>query len=771
MRPTRMTVTILTLSLGVAAFWPDAVWATHAASASGEIEGRPASVFRRICLAGTSAGQLCKQDSECPGSACATRNVFNLTVAVRFNASNTQLATIQALLTSMSSVLMDVSDGQVEVGTVTIHNNAMSTSNADFVVHPATNDTGYQALSGHYRTGGFMEVSINRITNTVTQGATMAHEFTHLIFDARDEYESRAAGCGAVIGAATCPVAASGVPRGLMDANGSEFCWGQGNSADLTDISGGDHDPTNVTEQSVCRSNRSVWDQVVWSWPSTILQPTGAPNAGSNGVATTPPNYVITNNAVRVVLVLDRSGSMSSEIPSRMQRLQVAANDFIATAENGSEVGIVSYSNSAANDVAIAALTNDRSTWTNAIDGFSTGGWTNIGDGLQKAKDMIVAAGGVTANTYVVLMTDGLNNRPEPQETADGDLQDKVDDLLASGIPVYVTCTGGDLGLQSQCAEIATGTGGFTADSSDVWDLSENFVDFHERITGHEPIDSVYGNFAEPSSKTFFVDEGSQSASFSLLWKELGTKASMHLIDPNGTSLGSNPIPQGAYIRVANPVPGDWTMRVDPSGQSNSDYVARAHVHNRINSFVLSLRKSSIKRNEEMYVYAVARSMGGVVTASGTPLVAEVTLPDGTIQPLELRDEGRDAAGHGDDVSRDGIYTGVLTNTSQTGAYGFRVVANVEEWRSGEDDHHHEGRGVSRRFTREGRLSGAVYDPTGKETTFEDDPGEHEEGVPGKPDIKDVTRLVWVVIVLLVVLILMTWFCCARKEHRSPPVE
>jgi hypothetical protein len=127
-----------------------------------------------------------------------------------------------------------------------------------------------------------------------------------------------------------------------MDANGSELCGGQGDAGDLTDTSSGDHDPTNVTEQSVCRSNRSVWDQVVWSWPSTILKPSGGiPDPGSNGVAITPPNYVFTSDAVRVVLVLDRSGSMTKESPSRMQRLLVAANDFIATAENGVEVGIV----------------------------------------------------------------------------------------------------------------------------------------------------------------------------------------------------------------------------------------------------------------------------------------------------------------------------------------------------------------------------------------------------------------------------------------------
>lgn len=56
-------------------FGTENVWATHAATTNGEIENRPAPVFRRVCLSGTSAGNYCKQNSECPGSACANRNV------------------------------------------------------------------------------------------------------------------------------------------------------------------------------------------------------------------------------------------------------------------------------------------------------------------------------------------------------------------------------------------------------------------------------------------------------------------------------------------------------------------------------------------------------------------------------------------------------------------------------------------------------------------------------------------------------------------------
>lgn len=776
-------------------------WATHAATVNGEIESRPAPVFRRVCLSGTNSGNYCKEDTECPGSSCADRNVFNITVAVRYDASAADITKIKDLITSMSAALFDVTDGQAEIGIATIHNDAISTDQADLVIQPSTNPVWWHANSGHYRSGGFgyMEVSINNINTPANQGYILAHEFVHLVFDARDEYEDRQPGCGAIIkqcagGAnagnncaanADCPGSvcddsigncphptAGAAETSLMDQNGTELCWGQGDSTDLTDLTGGNHDPFNSTEQSICRSNRSVWDQVVWSWPTTFLKPAGAPDAAANGAVVNNPNFIETDETVRVVLVLDESGSMDAESPTRLERLKVAASDFIATAENDTEVGIVSYSTNAESggghaSVPITALGNDRSNWTDAIDDLDHDGWTNIGDGLQKAKDMIVNAGGVTANTYVVLMTDGLNNRPEPQATADADLDTKVADLLASGIPVYVTCTGGDLGLQSQCAEIAGGTNGFNADSADAARLPENFVDFHERITGFQSIDSVSGNFAKIdafSPKTIYVDEGSESVSFSLLWENAAAGATMIMKDPDGNTHQTRPIPQGMYVRIDNPKAGDWQMIIDKRGSSSSRFVARAYTHNRINSFGAALRKPSFKPNEEIYIYALARSKGGTVTKGGEKILAVVTLPDGSKDNVELYDNGRDAGGHGDDMAGDGIFTGVYTNTAQKGAYGFHFKVNVDQWGPGNEAHVHDVTQKSPRFMREVQISAGVSDPNDVVTKPEDTP---ETTPVDDEEDKDIKLILWIAIIILIVLlvlILLIWRCCCSRK-------
>ena len=743
-------------------------------TAQGEIEGRPSPTFRRICVGGANAGKYCKQNTECPSSTCRDRNIFNITVAVMYNAPAADLTAIQNMITGLSAMLLDVTDGQAEIGTATIHNNAMTSAQADLEVLPSTNDTWWVTDTGNFRTGGSMHVSINRINNAGNNaGGILAHEFSHLVFDPRDEYESRTVGCGANSPNEDCPVPAANDGTCLMDGNGTEFCWGQAKSANLADLSGGNHDPTNVTEQSRCRSNRSCWDQVVWSWGTTFLKPAAAPDPGSNGAVADPVNFVVTNNNVRVVLVLDESGSMSLESPSRIARLKVAASDFIATAENGTELGLQSFASDAETAsgrarVAIAALGNNRAAWTNPVNGLAPSTRTNIGAGLQKAKDMITAAGGVTANTYIVLMTDGLNNEPAPDATAAADLQAKINDLLAAGIPVFVTCTGGDLGLQSQCSEIANGTGGFYSDSADAARMPQNFVDFQERSTGHQGVISYEGMLSKINSiaPTFYVDEGSESASFSLLWDNAESGARGAVIDPNGTSRQLNSIPQGLYVRVANPVPGNWRLQVDPTG-ADGRFTTKAYVLNRANRFEVGMRWSTRRPGEELYVFAYPRSKGGTITQPGAKLTAKVTRPDGSTDTLELVDNGRDAPDHGDDVPGDGVFTGVYKNTSLKGAYGFQVNGSFDQWILGEGAHKRNEKIRSPKFLREIRVSAAIGDPGDRPKEPEDDRPRPPGG--GGDWCRVCCWLAVLFFILFLVALFLLWRCWLGKRSSIAP--
>ena len=756
------------LLCAAASVLPLLLWTARAQTENGEIEARPSSTFRRICLGGVNGGRNCKRNPECPGSSCSDRNVFNFTVAVLYDAPPSDITAIRNMISAMSARLFDVTDGQAQIGHATIHNNAISANQADLEIRPSSNDTGFQANTGAFRVGGTMQVSINRVLASANPGNPLAHEFLHLVFDPRDEYEEREAGCGAnIVGPADCPVPGANDGTCLMDGNGSELCWGQANSGNLTDLSGGNHDPTNVTEHSICRSNRSCWDQVVWSWPTTFLKPAATPDPEANGATVTPTNFIVTDDNVRVVLVLDESGSMGLESPSRMERLKVAAGDFIATAENGVELGLVSFASDAETssgraNVPIAALGGSRSAWTNPLDALTPSTRTNIGAGLQKAKEAIVAAGGVTANTYVVLMTDGLNNEPVPDATAAADLQAKIDDLLASNIPVFVTCTGGDLGLQAQCAEIASGTNGFYSDSANAARMPQSFVDFQERATGHQGVASVEGTLRKTGERpiTFLVDEFSESASFSLLWEDAAVEADAVLIDPANNTHRMKPIPRGVYARISNPLAGEWKMRIVPNS-GDSPFTARAYVLNRVNSLAVSTRWPQRKPGGELYVYAYPRSRGSGVAQPGAKLTARVTRPDGTTDTLELTDGGRDAPNHGDDMAGDGIFTGVYKNTGLKGAYSFEVGGTFDKWHLSNDPHERDANVQSPLFMREVRVSAAVNVPGDKPQQPEDD-----------RKTRDWTRwenlccwLFLITLILLLIALFLLWRCWRRHPR------
>jgi len=774
-----------------------------AQTAQGEIEGRPAPVARRMCLAGANAGDLCNEDADCPGSSCRDRNIFNLSVAVHYNAPAADLTAIENMISAGSAVLFDVTDGQAEIGQAPIHNNSAGTTEADIRVYPATCTAGaaigaacnvdadcadtpgtndgecgvwWWAGTGGWKTGGSANVSINWINSAADPGPFIAHELVHLIFDARDEYETRPNCAAGQFPAASCPDAASGGVECLMDSNQTELCWGQGDPADVTDFSGGNHDATNVTEQSECRNDRSCWDQVVWSWPTTFKKPAAAPDPAAGGAVVNATKFVHTSDVVRVVLVLDESGSMNAESPKRIERLKVAAKDFVALAEDGTELGIVSYATDAAvasgrAEVAIAALGANRAAWNNAIDGLGPSTRTNIGAGLQKARDLITAAGGVTANTYIVLMTDGLNNEPAPQANADADLQAKITMLLNDSIPVYVTCTGSDLGLDSQCSEIGTGTGGHYTDSADSSTLPQAFADFHERIAGHQAVDSYAGNLGEKiyfttatksGGATFYVEEGSQSASFVLQWTNPAAGAEMVVRDPAGNTYDTQQMPQGRFLRVADPVPGDWEVLLESRGVA-SPFTLRAYVRNPINHVPVGVRYPSVIPNGDIYVYAYPTNMGLSVTTE-KPIVAIVTRPDGGTDSLELYDLGRDPSGHGDDVPGDGVFTGVYRATGMTGPYQFLVKTAVDDWIVSADAHEYENEGASTRFTREARLSTAIGDPNLVETTPEDDEYVGAGGWPCQRYLCYILLLILILLLLLLILCLWLVYCCRRMR-------
>ncbi|WP_435925839.1 IPT/TIG domain-containing protein [Paenibacillus sp. DYY-L-2] len=120
----------------------------------------------------------------------------------------------------------------------------------------------------------------------------------------------------------------------------------------------------------------------------------------------TPPVNVIRPNDV--VLIIDRSGSMSDE--NKMQAAIDSAKGFVDLMDlTKHRVGVVDYSS----DTSISSfpLTTDKTAVKNYINGLRAGGSTATGDAIKMARQLL-ADHRPDAQPVIVLMTDGDATQP-----------------------------------------------------------------------------------------------------------------------------------------------------------------------------------------------------------------------------------------------------------------------------------------------------------------------------------------------------------------------
>lgn len=142
----------------------------------------------------------------------------------------------------------------------------------------------------------------------------------------------------------------------------------------------------------------------------------------------------ISGTATDIMLVLDRSGSMSG---TPLADLKTAANIFVDMIDeatdglldgliaNGSRIGVVSFATDATLNV---SLTSDASLIKSSINGLVAGGLTNHEDAISLAQSQLAAGG--SSNRIMIIMTDG-------QTTIDGNGQAEATDAKLAGTEIY----------------------------------------------------------------------------------------------------------------------------------------------------------------------------------------------------------------------------------------------------------------------------------------------------------------------------------------------
>jgi VWFA-related protein len=126
-----------------------------------------------------------------------------------------------------------------------------------------------------------------------------------------------------------------------------------------------------------------------------------------------------------VIIVIDVSGSMEGE---PLARAKQAATEFAGQLGPNDEAAVVAFNQQV---TPVIGLTNDRQRLTDAIAGLQAGGGTALYEAAQTSAYLANAA--TSPRRAVVLLTDGENDAPGSQATADNSLAVARD----SGLPIF----------------------------------------------------------------------------------------------------------------------------------------------------------------------------------------------------------------------------------------------------------------------------------------------------------------------------------------------
>ncbi len=285
-----------------------------------------------------------------------------------------------------------------------------------------------------------------------------------------------------------------------------------------------------------------------------------------------------THQPTDIVLVLDRSGSMSLPAAgggTRLEAARLAASMFADLLEDGSNhaLGLASFSTTATSpvDLALTSVASAPAALNTALAGVTANGMTSIGAGLQAALSALSAGG--NQRKAILLLTDGIENTTPFISAVTSSLGDTHLCSVGFGLPGLLD--------GPKLRDLSERQGGIYIAGPGSLELRKFFVecfaDIFDSFVGEDPVETLAAAelASEPMVQTVHGDD---KLTFVLSWEAEAASQRMRLAvtSPSGVNvdLGDPAVesivgPYWHIVRVQLPwrgeQDGDWEARAERS--------------------------------------------------------------------------------------------------------------------------------------------------------------------------------------------------------------
>jgi calcium-activated chloride channel regulator 4 len=596
---------------------------------------------------------------------------FNFCVSVRFNATEAQLQIIRRAFEDASQIIADATDGHHRFGTINIVNNSGASEEAEFWVPAAggraVGTYGQFGKKGqHVMLFGVLVPAAGPDIEAwvvADRAYTIAHEFGHHAYGLLDEYSNRAGQMGPNISCPPPPVNNCNfdLEYCLMDGisqRGGGACAHPARRHTMNEFCvASNHDKPNSsgvgageTQQTIF-NHRSCWEHIAkrdkaWKIRALPSLPVSAPPASQ------PVTFGTTCGKPRVAVLIDRSGSMSTD--NRLGFAKLGAEQFINSFANGS-LAVVSFSISPSVAFPLTEIINDtnRNNAKAAVNALVASGPTNIGDGLLTALAQLNSQGDCpSCAKTIILLSDGEHNTGTPPESV-------VAQLNSAGVKLITSVVGSGISLagESSLQNITNQTNGAYYRVSTAADATggsfpgfgaSGLVGLFMRLGSDMKGDALLKQerhlitSGQVKEVPILLETGAANATFAVTIADQADSYVLSLRTPSGViftgSSGPNVQftsgPNSRVFQVTTPQPGTWTVTMSAGAiRTGKMEVLSFGTHDgvRLDAWVGQETVSSL---EPVRVYATPTFDGERVT--GASVTGTVIRPDGSKLPISI---------------------------------------------------------------------------------------------------------------------------------------